>query len=268
MKLAVSNIAWSLEEDAAAFCLLRRLGIDGLEIAPPRIWPEPVKVSAETATAYKEELAGLGLKTVAFQSLLFGKGDLTLFGSESAAPCRDYLVELGRLASWLGARVLVFGSPRNRAMPDSMSPAGAWSRAVDFFGELGARYAELGVVLGLEPNPAAYGGNFIHTVAEAAALVRTVGSPGFRLHLDAGEMQMNGEAVEEVVAQHLDITAHVHASEPMLAPLADVWKGHARLASALKRHGYDGWVSLEMKRPEGGLPEVERAIGQLQHLYS
>ena len=267
MKLAVSNIAWSLEEDAAAFDKLRALGIAGLEIAPPRLWPQPTAVPAEAALAYRAEMAGKGFEIVAFQSLLFGKNDLTLFGSDSQ-PCLEYLVEMGRLAARLGARVLVFGSPRNRAVPDGMAPECANSKAVAFFSELAARYAELGVILGLEPNPAAYQCNFVRTVEEAAQLVRAVNSPGFRLHLDAGELQMNGEAIETVVPRHLDITAHVHASEPMLAPLRTAWDGHRRLAAVLKAGGYKGWVSLEMKRPEAGLPEVEASVAHLQELYA
>ena len=268
MKLAVSNIAWSLEEDAAAFEMLRRRGIAGLEIAPPRVWPQPTTVSGEAARAYREEMAAKGFDVVAFQSLLFGKNELTLFGADAPRPCLDYLVEMGRLAARLGARVLVFGSPRNRAVPEGMPPASAWSKAVAFFSELGARYAELGIRIGLEPNPAAYQCNFIRTVEEAAQLVRAVDSPGVRLHLDAGELQMNGEAIETVVPPHLDITAHVHASEPMLAPLQTAWDGHRRLAAVLKAGGYDGWVSLEMKRPEAGLPAVEQAIGHLRELYA
>jgi len=268
MKLAVSNIAWSKEEDPAAFALLQGMGIQALEIAPPRIWPEPAAVSEEIALSYRQEMTAKGFEIVAFQSLLFGKSDLTLFTSESSQPCLDYLVEIGRLAARLGARVLVFGSPRNRAVPEGMPLADAWSRAVDFFAALGARYAELGVILGLEPNPASYNCNFIRTVDEAAQLVRAVGSPGFRLHLDAGEIQMNAEAMETVVLQHLDIVAHVHASEPMLEPLGSTWNGHRRLAALLKQGGYNGWVSLEMKRPTAGLPEVEKAVGILKDLYA
>jgi len=268
MKLAVSNIAWNSEEDPAAFDILRRAGIAGLEIAPSRVFAQPTAVCAETASAYRQAMAAKGFDIVAFQSLLFGKNELSLFGPDSSQPCLDYLVEMGRLAAHLGARVLVFGSPRNRTVPEGMSPECGGAKAIAFFAELGARYAEFGVVLGLEPNPAAYQCNFIRNVGEAAQLVRAVDSPGFRLHLDAGALQMNDEAIATVVPPHLDITVHVHASEPMLAPLQTVWEGHRRLAKVLKEGAYEGWVSLEMKRPEAGLPVVEESISHLQELYA
>ena len=267
MKLAVSNIAWSADEDCAAFELLRNLGIEGLEIAPPRVWPEPATVSQDDALAYRRDMKGRGFNLVAFQSLLFGKNHWNLFQPETAPECRDYLIKLGRLASRLGVRTLVFGSPRNRAVPETMEAEEALAKATEFFRPIGAAYTEMNVVLGLEPNPAAYACNFIQTIDEAAELVRRVDSPGFRLHLDAGEMQMNDEAIETVVPRHLDIVSHVHASEPMLAPLS-AWGGHRRLAAVLKSNGYNGWLSLEMKRPEKGLEEVQRSAALLAELYS
>lgn len=268
MKLAVSNIAWTSAEDEAAFALLRGSGIAGLEIAPSRIWPVPAEVSLESSLAYRMEMAAKGFEIAAFQSLLFGKNDLTLFGSSTFQPCLDYLVAIGKLAATLGARVLVFGSPRNRSIPEGMSEKTAYAKAIDFFTQLGVQYAGLGIILGIEPNPAAYQCNFIRTVEEAAQVVRDVNSPGVRLHLDAGELQMNDEAIETVVSKHLEIVAHVHASEPMLAPLGPAWDGHRRLASVLKREGYNGWVSLEMKRPAEGLSAVEEAVSHLKEIYA
>jgi sugar phosphate isomerase/epimerase len=268
MKLAVSNIAWSAEEDLLAFDLLQRHSITGLEIAPSRIWEQPATVPVAAVAEYRRVLATFGLQVVAFQSLLFGRSDLSVFATDSPAACRDYLVEIARLAALIGARVMVFGSPGNRSVPDTMHPSIARGRAVDFFGDLGERCAAMGVILALEPNPKGYGCNFIQTVAEAAALVREVGNPGFRLHIDAGELQMNAEDLEAAVAPNLDITAHVHASEPMLAPLSRAWAGHRRLASALRQGGYEGFVSLEMKRPEGGLSGVQNAVVALHELYA
>src|SRR6185312_8026859 len=45
VKLAVSNIAWPQEEDAAVAELLNTLGIAGIEIAPTKIWADPLTAS-------------------------------------------------------------------------------------------------------------------------------------------------------------------------------------------------------------------------------
>ena len=39
MNLGISNIAWSREEETAAYDLLHEQGISLLEIAPSRQWP-------------------------------------------------------------------------------------------------------------------------------------------------------------------------------------------------------------------------------------
>ena len=61
-------------------------------------------------------LAGIlydrGVSVVALQALLFGRPDLVLFESpERRSATLDYLEGVLRLASWLGAGPLVFGSP-------------------------------------------------------------------------------------------------------------------------------------------------------------
>ena len=46
MKLAVSNIGWSAEQDEAVFALMKEYGFDGLEIAPTRIFTDAPYESA------------------------------------------------------------------------------------------------------------------------------------------------------------------------------------------------------------------------------
>lgn len=268
MKLAVSNIAWSKEEDEAAFDLLRRFGIGRLEIAPPRLWSQPGAINRQEAENDRAQIRKAGFEVVAFQSLLFGRDDLKLFPSAASRPCFEYLCQMGRLAGWLGAQVLVFGSPRNRSIPEALAPEAAWSQAVRFFSELAPCLEASGVTLGLEPNPPAYGCNFICTAEEAARIVRAVDAPGFRLHLDAGALQLNDEPIEAVVSENIDLLAHVHASEPMLEPLSPKWTGHRRLAAALRNAGYAGVVSLEMKRPPGGIKELEASLSAFVESYS
>ena len=39
MKLAISNIAWDRHDDLTIFEMLRKFGVQGVEIAPTKIWP-------------------------------------------------------------------------------------------------------------------------------------------------------------------------------------------------------------------------------------
>lgn len=70
MKLAVSNIAWPAEQDAAAFALLNELGVGWVEIAPGRIAPWD-DLSPSRAAAYRRMLADNGLAVSSLQAIYF-----------------------------------------------------------------------------------------------------------------------------------------------------------------------------------------------------
>lgn len=263
-KLAVSNIAWSPEEDEAALDLLRDEGVALIEVAPPRIWKDPSAAKEPEVRAWAQALRDRGLAVSSFQALLFGRPDLLLFGSaEARSACLEYLKAIADLAGWCGAGPLVFGSPKNRAR-GGRTHAEAFKIAREFFSELGDHCRSRGCAVVLEANPADYGCDFIQTLAEAEDLVGFVGNPGFGLHLDTGGLSLSGEALSAAVVPRL---AHVHASQPNLADFASPDAVHRIAARALQAGGYAGVVAIEMRRPERGLEGVREAIRHVRGLY-
>ncbi|MBE7493437.1 MAG: sugar phosphate isomerase/epimerase [Verrucomicrobiaceae bacterium] len=250
MKSAVSNIAWDVDEDAAA---LARLETAAIEAAPTRWWPDLMKVTREEALARADKVCG-------FQALLFGRPELQVFGPDQGRACLDYLARVCDVASWCGARTLVFGSPRNRIRGTHDRQQGT-----AFFRELGNIAAERGVVICVEANPAVYGGDYLLTSREVAELVAEVDSPGVRMNLDTGELTTNGGDVAAILREVMPLVTHVHVSEPFLAPLNPANPVHEATAEALR--GYQGFVSLEMKAPEGGLPVVEQCWKEMLRIY-
>ena len=266
MNAAVSNIAWTVADDDAAREMLAAAGVKHLEIAPTRQWPDLSLVSESEARSYAEGLQRRGFSVCAFQALLFGKPELLVFGKDDGRACVEYLARVCRLASWMGAKALVFGSPKNRTR-ESLSPEEAFAKGQDFFRALGDAAAAQGVVVCIEPNPAAYSCDFLQTASEAAAMVRAVNSPGIRLNLDMGELIMNGADVPKAVREFLPLAGHFHASEPMLEPFDPAREAHHAAAGVLRDAGYEGVVSLEMKTPQGGPAVVGRALHDMQHVY-
>jgi len=269
MNLAVSNIAWQPEEDAAAFDILRVLGVTLLEIAPSRRWPDPAIAGVADAQLYRQELRTAGFSVASFQAILFGKPELTIFeGPEPRGKCVAYLAHIAQLAAACGTRPLVFGAPKNRRLPEGLPVEDADCIALEFFGELARQAAELGVSFCLEPNPAAYGCNYLTHVTDAARIVRQVNSPGLRFQIDAGELAMNSEAVEPVIKEQADIIGHVHISQAMLAGFEKPWEGHTTLAQARAQINYGLHLSIEMKRPVDGLDGVRRAVEFVRDCYA
>ena len=172
MRLAFSNLAWAAEDDATVLPELRTSGFDALEVAPTRLWPDPLDRSAEDVAAVRAAVEGAGLQIVALQSLLFQRPDLQLFGdAEARRGLFDHLLGMAELAARLGATRLVFGSPGNRRRGE-LSVEQADEIAVDLFARLGAAAADRGVCFCIEANPVDYKCDYLtDAVASTACAV-------------------------------------------------------------------------------------------------
>ena len=253
MRLAISNIAWASEEEALVADALQGLAVQYVEIAPTKVFPDPMATSTTERQRYLQFWADRGISVVAFQSLLYGRPDLSIFGDVAMrAKTIEVLSRFIELAGMLGAQRLVFGSPKNRIVPETMSATEANALAVDTFSTLGVVAANSGTCFCIEPNPRAYGCNFVTTASEGLDLVRQVAHPGFRLHLDAAGMTLAGDTVGDAVRAAGAELRHFHASAPHLGQLEDAEVDHASAAGALRGIGYDGYVSIEMRPGELG----------------
>src|SRR6185312_10786658 len=95
------------------------------------------------------------------QSLLFGRLDLQLFGDESSrTQLAEYMRRVIDFAHAVGARALVFGSPKNRTRGELPMPQ-AMSIATDFFASLADHARERGALICIEANPPGYGCDFV-----------------------------------------------------------------------------------------------------------
>lgn len=268
MKIAVSNIAWPVEADEAVAGALAALGVTGIEVAPTKAWPNPLDATDAAIDEYRRFWEARDIAVVAAQALLFGRPELTLF-DDAATRERTftYLSGIVRVCARLGAKALVFGSPKNRRI-GNRAVADVLPEAVEFFGRLADVAASHGTCVVLEANPPEYGADFVTDAAQAADLVRSVNHPGFRLHLDSACMTMAGDNPDEVIPAAAPLLAHFHASEPRLAPLGTGGVDHARFAAQLRAGNYAGWVSIEMKQTDPfDVNSVGNAVRMVQEVY-
>jgi sugar phosphate isomerase/epimerase len=269
VKLAVSNIAWASTEDAQIADLLWREHVRAIEIAPTTWRERPLEAPAADVIAWRRSWNERGIELVALQSLLFGRPDLRLFASEaSRAAMLDHLRRTIDFAATVGARALVFGSPKNRLRGD-VGVAEATGIARDFLRAVGEYAHDRGTVLCIEANPPEYGCDFITTTAEAVELCRLVDHPGVGVNGDLGGMTLSSEDVGESIALAAPVLAHFHISEPRLAETGTAAADHAEAALALRAIGYEGWLSIEMRAAGGGanVAAVARAIARAKSDY-
>ena len=267
MKLAVSNIAWPVEEDSAAFELLAASGIGGIEVAPTRVWPRWEGVDSRSSQEFRRVVENAGLTISSLQAILFQKPEMQLFGSgQDRQAMRQHLRRCADLAVALGAGCLVFGAPKNRDR-GVLSEEEAFSIASEFFADVGEDFVERRVSLGFEANPKEYGCNFATESRTAARLVRAVDSAGFRLHLDTGCLQLAGESAVQAIEENIDILRHFHVSEPYLGWFSNPAASHTRVAQALRDAQYEGWAALEMRATDPPLPALEQATRYVRRIY-
>jgi sugar phosphate isomerase/epimerase len=250
MRIAVSNIAWPSGADAEALAILRQHGASGVELAPTKVWPRPLRAAPAEVARYRQWWESRGFPIVALQALLFGRPDLVLFGpAETRDAAVEYLEGVLALAGRLGAYALVLGSPGNRRR-GALDAAAATQLAVPFFHRLGEAALRHGVCLCIEPNPPEYGCDWVTCAGEAAALVDAVGSEGFGLHLDTAAMYLAGDSPSCVTAAGRRLR-HFHVSTPFLHGVpGEEGVAYAGFARALAEQGYSGWVSVEMAEPK------------------
>jgi sugar phosphate isomerase/epimerase len=271
VKLVVSNLAWAAHEEPEIAQLLQKLGIKHIEIAPTKVWDEPLKITDKQIKDYLDFWAKHGIKLVAFQAMMFPRPDLKLFESaENRAETLEYLKGFIRLAGKMGVGVMVFGSPKNRQR-GKMPEAEAQKIAKQFFTELGDEAQKHNVHFLIEPNAPQYACDFVTVAKEGVDIVKAVGNPGFGLHLDIGCMTMAGEDPGAAITAAGPLIQHFHISSPMLEAVEDREDVHHQLAGdTLRQIGYDNFVSIEMRPGEEGTnaARVKTAIELARKYYA
>lgn len=263
MRLAISNIAWDVSEDEAIAALLKRYGVDAIDIAPGKYFPQPTEATTTGIRRVKDWWAENGIEITGMQALLFGTSGLNVFGTPDVQTAMlKHLDAVCRIGGELGAQYVVFGSPKNRDR-SGLNNAEAMAAAVSFFRRMGDIAASHGVIMCLEPNPPCYGANFMTTSAETAQVVAQIAHPAIRMQFDTGALTINGEAPVTVLQECATLIGHIHASEPNLLPLGDGGTNHAQMAEALIESLPNHLVTIEMVATpnESHLVSIERALG-------
>jgi D-psicose/D-tagatose/L-ribulose 3-epimerase len=164
----------------------------------------------------------------------------------------DYIMSLIDAAVVLGSPVVAgpHYSAVGRAdfVPDKERKA-QWKTVVKNLKKV-CKYAEKkGVTLALEPLNR-FETDFINTCDQALQMVKDVGSPALKVHLDTFHMNIEEKCPSEAIRKAGKLLAHFHAcGSDRGTPGNDHidWDG---IAAALKKVGYDGSVVIESFTPD------------------
>lgn len=274
MKYSISNIAWATHEKEDVYALLNKYEFSGLEIAPSLFLDgnsDPYNnVSIDERQKSKLLLDSFNLELVSMQSILFGSSGLFLFNDQNSRELLlNYCKKAVDFASSLNIGNIVFGSPKNRIIPENMDSNDAQSIAINFFSNLASYADDKNTIIAMEANASAYGGNFVTQTKDALTLIKQVNSQSFKLTLDMGTMSLENEGLD-VIEEAMPYVNHIHICEGFLSP---IYEGndniHRQRAKIIKSLKYNKYLSIEMKSisTENNLEHIEKALQFVNYNY-
>lgn len=248
MKFAICNEMFE-DWDFAAVCRCAAdIGYEGLEIAPFTLADDVRTLSSARRWELRQIAADQGLEVVGLHWLLVKPEGLGINHPDENVRRRtqEYLKALAEFCRDLGGQVMVFGSPKQRNVWEGESYQATWQRTVEALRACLPTFEACGVTLCWEPLPAGET-NFINTKDEAVRLIEEINHPRVRLHLDVKAMfAAETKPLPQVIEEAAPYLGHVHANDPnRLGPgmgAADL----RPLAAALRKIGYQGYVSVEV----------------------
>ncbi len=245
MKLAISNIAWTKDDDNKMYDILNDLEINHLEIAPTRLFDKPYFQSKNDLIHVINQLEQVNIQPISMQSILFGQKEPIFCSDKNVKYYLNQFENICMFAQTMKIPNLVFGSPsiRNVNTNDELS------NAKFFFKELGKMCKRFNVNIALEANPKIYNTNFLNTSSEVFAFVKEINEEMIGVNLDLGTIIENEENIVDILNSELiKFIKHVHISEPYLALIDKNHKElHIDLLKILKSLNYSNFVSIEMK---------------------
>ncbi len=269
-KSAVSNIALPAYDHREELRRLPGLGIEGLEVAPSRVWRDTWHgLKPADVGRYRRQVETAGLRIIGLHSLFWDQPKLGLFrGPDVGARTLDFLTHLSALCRDLGGRTLIYGSgPARRRGALSLESANA--ETIDFFGQLCLRIEGHATCYCFEPL-APEEADFINSAFDSLAIVETVNHPALRMQLDAKALVANDEVAPATFRAAAPFLVHFHANEPGLVALGDSGRmDHALLGRLLREIGYEGYVSIEQRLLNESDPvcDVARSAAVLREHY-
>jgi D-psicose/D-tagatose/L-ribulose 3-epimerase len=198
--------------------LAAALGYDGLEVAPFTLAEDPMALTDADAARFRQIAADHGLEIFGLHWLLVAPSGLSIVTADDAVRRRtsEVMQRLVGLCAAMGGRYLVHGSPRQRSVPEGSTREQAWERARECLSLAAQAASQAGVVYCLEPlSPRET--DLFNTVAEAAGLVRAVGSPSLRTMIDCSAAgQAESEPVHALMERWLPtgMIGHVQVNDP------------------------------------------------------
>src|SRR5207247_579897 len=124
----------------------------------------------------------------------------------------DYLVALVDFCSDVGGKIMVFGSPNQRRIPDGENREVAAVRFMESIRTALDRAKQQCITICLEPLPPPEA-DFLLTLNEARSLINQLDHPSARTIFDVKSASSEGRPLPDLIREFAPHISHVHAND-------------------------------------------------------
>lgn len=247
MKFAICNETYQGWDWKAACRFTAETGYDGIEIAPFTLAEDVRDLDAVARAEIRRTAEQEGLEVVGLHWLLVSPKGLSMTSNDPNVrlATSDYVTALVEFCGDVGGRVMVFGSPVQRRIPEGASLEQAAQRFITALRPALDRAAERGIVVCLEPLPRPEA-DFMLTLEEADAVRRLLDHPAGRLIFDVKSASSEGKSLPGLIREFWPHIAHVHANDANRRGPGFGETDFVPLLQTLQELQYSGYVSVEV----------------------
>ena len=268
MDISISNIALHNVGSRELYHHIRSLGAQHVDVAPTILWPN-WEYEEQVSQDFLSLVTQADLTVAGMQSLFFGLPELNILSQSDAewSATRHHFELLTQMATTVGARCLVLGSPANR-VPTSACKVDVRELATDRLGTLADICGAASIHLCIEPVPRVAGGKFLTTTTETAEFVRGVKHKYLKMNLDIAVLHGESQHFQRSIDEVFDTIGHVHASEPDLQCFASPICDHKGAGAVLRSNQFSGVVAIEMLTAKENLyRDITTALSIVSEAY-
>ena len=223
------------------------VGYQALELAVECLPGDPRTVSISEIRQIRDIAKSNGLDIAGLHWLLSDTPELSITDPAKMKETQEYLLRLVEICAALDGRVLVHGSPKQRAPLEALSARDTLNHVAELFRPVADAAGGHDLVYAIEPlsrdqTP------FINTLSQAQALVDMIGSDHFRTMLDCSSAALAEEENVPALARKWLPTgriAHIHLNDRNRGAPGTGGDDFSAIIAAIVESGYDGDLSVE-----------------------
>jgi D-psicose/D-tagatose/L-ribulose 3-epimerase len=247
VEYAVHTLLWAERFDIDPEPVVKKVkkfGFDGIEV-----YVSPEQIETFDRMRVKKALEGAGMKCVGSTSLSLAT-DITSSDEATRKRGIDYLNNAAKLFSELGASLVTgvtyvaWGKIVGRGRTEE-----EWTNSAQSLKEACRSIRDYKMAIGLEPVNR-FETYFLNTAADAAKLVKAVGEPNVKVHLDTFHMNIEEKNYYDPIVETGELLGHVHCCENDRGIAGTGSVNWDEVFKGLADIGYDRWITLESFTPE------------------